>query len=57
MVTPSGWTFEGSLSDRFLFVHNDAADSIQFEKEEDNLQTWRSPLADGPVFIARTKKG
>lgn len=56
VVTPEGWVFEGSLSERFLFVPNNAADTVQIEQVEDGPDIVRSPLIDGKMFLGRTRK-
>ncbi len=54
LLTPEGWTYEGSLSESFGFVPLGAEHTLELINEEDGLMTLRGPLSDQPLYIGRT---
>lgn len=54
ILTPDGWTFEGSLSATFGFIPLGSEHTVDLVSDEDGLVTLRSPLSERPLYIGRT---
>jgi len=57
IITPDGWTFEGSLSDQFGFAPTDEKEkSLKFIRHENGLDVYWNVLTGEEVFIGRTSE-
>lgn len=57
VLVPDGWTYEGSLTARFGFIPLGAEHTIEKVRDQDGLETFRSPLSDAPLYVGRTHSG
>jgi hypothetical protein len=56
LYTPEGWTFEGSLSQRFGFVEAGAPDErYRFVRTEDGIDVYFDTATRREVYVGRTK--
>jgi hypothetical protein len=54
-ITPDGWIFEGSLSQKFTFVENGRVpEYLDFVRSEDGIQVYRDIRSGELVYIGRT---
>lgn len=55
VLTPDGWTFEGSLSHTFGFVPSEATNkALHFLRSENGLDVYLNPLTGKEVYVGRT---
>lgn len=59
VVTPEGWTYNGSLSATFGFLPAGVRATMEVMSKEDGIDIVTTPLCDKPQYIARaeTKRG
>jgi hypothetical protein len=54
-ITPDGWVFEGSLSQKFTFVENGrVSEYLDFVRSEDGVKVYRDIRSGELVYIGRT---
>ena len=56
IATPSGWEFEGSLSQQFSFIPTGQSSNLQFVRHEDGVDVYRDPGTGKEQYIAREGK-
>lgn len=58
VVTPLGWVWEDSLSSSFGMVRDgEMGHSLRLVTSQDNMEEWRSPITDRPLFVGRAQLG
>ena len=55
LATPDGWAYEGSLSDKFIYVDSDdVPEHMEFLRREDNVDVYRDKRTGKEVYAGRT---
>lgn len=58
ILTPDGWTYEGSLSHTCCFVSLEGGEkSVRFLERRDGLEAWLNLMTGKPVYVGRTSSG
>ncbi|HOC57646.1 MAG TPA: hypothetical protein PKI20_18655 [Verrucomicrobiota bacterium] len=58
LVTPDGWTYEGSLSSRFVFVEaGRVPEFMDFLRHENGLDVYRDLRTGKEVYVSRPGRG